>query len=53
VYDCLRVFLLEHHPYRRDEFSFNGKPKRTQRLEIMKLMDWNKAYDTEKKKEMT
>jgi hypothetical protein len=52
VYDCLRVFLLEDHPYRRVAFSFNVKIERTRRPEIMTLTNWNRAYDTEKEKEM-
>jgi hypothetical protein len=52
VYDYSRVFLPEDHPYRRVGSAFNGKPKRTWRLEIMKPADWIRAYDTEKEKEM-
>jgi hypothetical protein len=53
VYDCSRVFLLKYHPYRRDASSLNGKLKRTQRPKIMTPIDWNRAYATEKEKEMT
>lgn len=51
VYDCSRVFLLEDHAYKRVAFAFNGKPKRTQRIETMTLVDWIRAYDIEKEKE--
>jgi len=52
VYNCSRVFLLEDHPYRRVASNFNGKPKRTQRPEIMTPTNWNREYDTDKEKEM-
>jgi hypothetical protein len=52
VYDYSRVFLLEELPYRRTISSFNGKPERTWRPEIMTLAYWNREYDTEKEKEM-
>jgi hypothetical protein len=39
VYDCSRVFLVEHHPYRIFVASFNGKPERTQRPKTMTLTD--------------
>jgi hypothetical protein len=42
MYDCLKVFLQEDHPYRRVASTFNGKPERTQRLEIMTPIDWNR-----------
>jgi hypothetical protein len=51
VYNCSRVFLLEDHPYRRVASTFNGKPERTWRPEIMTPTNWNRAYDT-KEKEM-
>jgi hypothetical protein len=49
VYHCLRVFRPEDHPYIRVSFYFNGKTKRNKRPEIMTLIDWNRAYSTEKK----
>jgi hypothetical protein len=52
VYDCSRVFLLKYHPYRRVTSTLNGKPERTQILEIITLGDWNRAYETEKEKEI-
>jgi hypothetical protein len=52
VFDYSRVLLLEDHPYRRVASAFNGKPKRTQRPEIMTLTYWIGAYDIEKEKEM-
>jgi hypothetical protein len=52
VYDCSKVFLPEDHPYRRVASAFNGKPKRTQRLEIMTLAYWIREYDIDKEKEM-
>jgi hypothetical protein len=52
LYECSRVLLPEDHPYRRVAYYFNGKPKRTQRLEIITPTYWIRAYDTEKKKEM-
>jgi hypothetical protein len=53
VYDCLRVFLQEEHPYRRETYSFNGKPKRTQRPAIMTPTKWLREYEREKEKEIT
>jgi hypothetical protein len=52
MYDYSRVFLSEDHPYSRVASAFNGKPKRTYRPKIMTLVDWNRAYDTKKEKEM-
>ena len=51
MYDFSRVFLLENNPYRRVASAFNGKPGRTEILEIMTLTDWIRAYDREKEKE--
>jgi hypothetical protein len=48
----LQIIPSEDHPYRRVSFSFNGKPKRTRRLEIMTLTYWIRGYDTKKEKEM-
>jgi hypothetical protein len=53
VYDCLRVFLPKDHPYKRVAYAFNGKPKRTQKPEIMTVTYWIRAYDIENEKEMT
>jgi hypothetical protein len=53
VYDCSRVFLLEDSPYRRVASTFNGKPKRTQRPEIMTPAYWIRAYDMEKEKKIS
>lgn len=33
-------------------YSFNGKPKRTQRHEKMTPMDYTRTYDTRKEKEI-
>jgi hypothetical protein len=52
MYDCLRVFLVEYHPYRRDASAFNGKRERTQRPGIATPTDWNRTYDTKKEMEM-
>jgi hypothetical protein len=46
------VFLPEDHPYKIATFDFNGTLERTQRPEIMTLLDWNRAYDRKKEKEM-
>jgi hypothetical protein len=48
----LRVFLLEDHPYRRETSTFNGKLERTWRPKIMTLIDWLRAYEIEKEKEI-
>ena len=53
MYDFSRVFLPEDRPYRRASFVFNGKPKRTQRLEIIAPVDWIRTYDMEKEKEFS
>jgi hypothetical protein len=52
VYDCSRVFLPEDDPSIRVTSSFNGKLERTWRHEIITPVGWNRAYDTEKNKEM-
>jgi hypothetical protein len=52
MHDCLREFLPLDHPYKSVAFYLNGKPKRTQRPEIMTSSDWIRAYDTKKEKEM-
>ena len=53
VYNFSRVFIQEDHPYRRVASTFNGKPKRTQRTKINSLVDWIRAYDTEKENEFS
>ena len=52
VYDYSRVFLLEDHLYRRVVSSLNGKPKRTQRPEIITPIDWIREYEIKKEKEI-
>jgi hypothetical protein len=47
----LGVEYVSYHPYKRVASAFNGKPKRTQKPEIMTLIDWIREYDIEKGKE--
>ena len=52
MYKFSRVYLPENHPYRRATFSFNGKPERMKRPDILSSMDWLMAYNIEKEKEI-
>jgi len=52
MYYYLRVFLPEDHPYRRVSSTFNVKPKITWRPQIMTPIDWLRAYEIEKEKEI-
>jgi hypothetical protein len=51
VYNFSKLILPEQHPFKRETSSFNGKPKRTQKPEIMTLIDWMREYYIEKGKE--
>jgi hypothetical protein len=44
-------FLLGDHPYIKSTSTFIGKLARTWRHDIMSLVEWIRAYDTEKEKE--
>ena len=50
VCNCLRVLLPKDPPYRKVASAFNGKPKRTQRLETVTPTYWIRVYDIEKEK---
>jgi predicted P-loop ATPase/GTPase len=52
MYGYSRVFLLQIHPYRRVASTFNGKPEKTKRHNILSLLESLRVYDIEKEKEI-
>ena len=52
MYDFSRVFLPEDHPYRRVASAFNGKWERTQRPPITTPVEFLRAYEREKEKDI-